>query len=201
MNAAPRRGARRRAVTASAMLTLLAGLTALTAFTALSGCSVLSPVPSIELVKASASMATVAIGQGPVHASQTVFHDAALPDRVCIEYNRSLALPEFVPALIAELRAHQVQARVFEPGVRPGDEACPAWVHYQGLQQWDRPPLSDQIKPYLAQATLSLHDAGGRLMSASSYRSDDAAMSMGKWASTRNKLAPVVRALLTGFEG
>ena len=167
----------------------------------LTGCSLLSPMPSIELAKATAGMATMAIGQGPARATQTVFHDAALPERVCIEYNRSLALPEFVPALIAELRDHEVQARVFEAGVRPGDEACPAWVHYQGLQQWDKPPLSDQIRPYLAQATLSLHDAGGRLMAASSYRSDDASLGMGKWASTRNKLAPVVRALLTGFEG
>ncbi|OWQ49235.1 hypothetical protein CDL60_00340 [Roseateles noduli] len=167
----------------------------------LAGCSLLSPMPGIELAKATAGMATVAIGQGPTRATQTVFHDAALPDRVCIEYNRSLALPEFVPALIAELRDHEVQARVFEAGVRPGDEACPAWVHYQGLQQWDKPPLSDQMRPYLSQATLSLHDAGGRLMAASSYRSDDATLGLGKWASTRNKLAPVVRALLTGFEG
>lgn len=167
----------------------------------LAGCSLLSPMPTVELAKATAGMATMAIGQGPTRATQTVFHDATLPERVCIEYNRSLALPEFVPALIAELREHEVQARVFEAGVRPGDEACPAWVHYQGLQQWDKPPLSDQIRPYLAQATLSLHDAGGRLMAASSYRSDDAALGMGKWASTRNKLAPVVRALLTGFEG
>ncbi|WP_416758245.1 cell division protein FtsI [Roseateles sp. So40a] len=168
---------------------------------ALGGCTLLSPMPTVELVKATAGMATVAMGQGPTHATQTVFHDAALPERVCIEYNRSLALPEFVPALIAELREHEVQARVFEPGVRPGDEACPAWVRYQGLQQWDKPPLSDQIRPYLAQATLSLHDAGGRLMAASSYRADDATMGLGRWASTRNKLAPVVRALLTGFEG
>ncbi|MDH0865249.1 cell division protein FtsI [Mitsuaria sp. GD03876] len=177
--------------------------TALPAAAALAtgGCTLLSPMPSIELAKATAGMATVAIGQGPVHATQTVFHGEALPPRVCIEYNRALALPEFVPALIAELREHEVQARVFEPGVRPGDEACPAWVHYQGLQQWDRPPLSEQIRPYLAQATLSLHDAGGRLMAASSYRADDATLGLGKWASTRNKLAPVVRALLTGFEG
>ncbi|RZI61125.1 MAG: cell division protein FtsI [Rubrivivax sp.] len=167
----------------------------------LAGCSLLSPMPGIELAKATAGMATVAIGQGPTRATQTVFHDAALPERVCIEYNRSLALPEFVPALIAELREHEVQARVFEAGVRPGDEACPAWVHYQGLQQWDKPPLSDQVRPYLSQATLSLHDAGGRLMAASSYRSDDATLGLGKWATTRNKLAPVVRALLTGFEG
>ena len=168
---------------------------------ALGGCSLLSPMPTIEVAKATAGMATVAIGQGPAHATQTVFHDAPLPGRVCIEYNRSLALPEFVPALIAELREHEVQARVFDPGVRPGDDACPAWVHYQGLQQWDKPPLSDQIRPYLAQATLSLHDAGGRLMAASSYRADDATMGLGRWTSTRHKLAPVVRALLTGFEG
>jgi len=182
---------------AAVALTLALGLVV----SPLAGCSLLSPMPSIDLAKATAGMATVAIGQGPARATQTVFHDAALPDRVCIEYNRSLALPEFVPALIAELRDHEVQARVFEAGVRPGDEACPAWLHYQGLQQWDKPPLSDRMRPFLSQATLSLHDAGGRLMAASSYRSDDATLGLGKWASTRNKLAPVVRALLTGVQG
>ncbi|SEK50947.1 hypothetical protein SAMN05216359_10229 [Roseateles sp. YR242] len=168
---------------------------------ALSGCSLFSPLPTIELIKASASAATVAIGQGPNKASQTVFQGAAVPKRVCIEYNRSLQMPDFVPALMAELKDHQVASRVFDVGVRPGDEECPAWLHYAGLQQWDKPPLSDQMRPYLANATLSLHDAGGRLMSASTYQSEEAVMGLGKWGSTRNKLAPVVKALLTGFEG
>ncbi len=172
----------------------------LAASTGLSGCSLFSPLPTIELIKASASAATVAIGQGPNKASNTVFQGNALPRRVCIEYNRSLAMPDFVPALMAELKLHEVSSRVFDVGVRPGDDECPAWLHYQGLQQWDKPPLSDQMRPYLAQATLSLHDAGGRLMSASSYQSEDAVMGLGKWGSTRNKLAPVVTALLTGFE-
>ncbi|OWQ88253.1 hypothetical protein CDN98_09020 [Roseateles terrae] len=142
----------------------------------------------------------MAIGQGPNKASNTVFQGNAVPTRVCIEYNRSLAMADFVPALMAELKAHDVSARVFDVGVRPGDDECPAWLHYQGLQQWDKPPLSDQMRPYLAQATLSLHDAGGRLMSASSYQSEEAVMGLGKWGSTRNKLAPVVTALLTGFQ-
>lgn len=172
----------------------------LTGATGLSGCSLFSPLPTIELIKASASAATVAIGQGPNKASNTVFQGNALPRQVCIEYNRSLAMPDFVPALMAELKVHEVSSRVFDVGVRPGDSECPAWLHYQGLQQWDKPPLSDQMRPYLAQATLSLHDAGGRLMSASSYQSEEAVMGLGKWGSTRNKLAPVVTALLTGFE-
>lgn len=172
----------------------------LAASTTLSGCSLFSPLPTIELIKASASAATVAIGQGPNKASNTVFQGNALPRRVCIEYNRSLAMPDFVPALMAELKRHEVSSRVLDVGVRPGDDECPAWLHYQGLQQWDKPPLSDQMRPYLAQATLSLHDAGGRLMSASSYQSEEAVMGLGKWGSTRNKLAPVVTALLTGFE-
>lgn len=174
---------------------------ALAASALLPGCTLLSPMPTIELAKATAGLATVAIAQGPTHASQTVFQGAALPARVCIEYNRSLALPEFVPALMSALQGYDVPARVFDAGANPGDAVCPAWLRYQGLQQWDKPPLSDQVRPFLAQATLSLHDAGGRLLAASSYQSDEAALGMGRWASTRSKLAPVVRALLTGFEG
>ncbi len=171
------------------------------AIVALPGCALLSPMPTVELIKASAGAATLAMGQGPTHASQTVFQEAPRPARICIEYNRSVALPEFVPALMAELRAYDLPSRVYEAGARPTEADCPAWLRYQGLQQWDRPPLSDEMRPYLAQATLSLHDANGHLMAASRYDSQDATLSIGRWASTRLKLAPVVRALLTGDEG
>lgn len=166
----------------------------------LSGCSIFSPVPTVELVKVTAAATTVAIAQGPTHASQTVFNGAAVPARVCVEYNRSMPMPDFVPALLAELRQHRVAAKVYEPGVYPGNEECPAWLRYQGLQQWDKPPFSDQVRPFLSQATLSLHDAGGRLLAASTYDSEESLTGMGRWATTRNKLAPVIKALLTGFE-
>lgn len=91
----------------------------------LTGCSLFSPLPTIELVKASASAATVAIGQGPSKASDTVFQGNPVPKRVCIEYNRSLAMSDFVPALMAELKVHEVSARVFDVGVRPATMNVP----------------------------------------------------------------------------
>jgi hypothetical protein len=38
------------------------------------------------------------------------------------------------------------------------------------------------------------------MLASSGYRVDDAGFGASKWATTRTKLAPVVRALIQGFE-
>ena len=48
-------------------------------------------------------------------------------------------------------------------------------------------------------AALTLRSDHGDVIASSQYALGDF-MDMGKWASTRSKLAPVVTALLTGFE-
>ena len=50
-----------------------------------------------------------------------------------------------------------------------------------------------------AMRALTLYLADGRVLSQSEYSVGDGMFS-GKWAPTRKKLAPVVTALITGFE-
>lgn len=175
-------------------------LMALTAW-ALAGCSVLSPAPTLELIKAAGSATALVLARSPTRANDTVHLGAPVPAKLCIEYNRQVSVPELVPALMAELRQHQVQARVFESGDGTPLGECPAWLRYQALVLWERPPLADDLKPYLAQINLSLHDDQGRLIGASRYNGDDNPWGLGRWASTRAKVAPVLHAVLTGFEG
>ena len=69
-----------------------------------------------------------------------------------------------------------------------------------------RPPLMtlDEALPgLLARAQrlagtelVATFDADGRVLATSSYQLDDGLMSMGRWASTRDKLAPAVKALV-----
>jgi hypothetical protein len=163
----------------------------------LGACSVFSPMPAWELVKATGSAGSAALAYGPSEASQTVHHGDAPVSSLCIEYNRDAPAADLVPALQAELREHRVESRVYEAGTLP--PRCEVWLRYVAAIQWGTPPLASGYRAYLSSAALSLHRANGRLMASSSYELDDR-FGIGKWASTRSKLAPVVKALITGFE-
>lgn len=189
MNAKKSRSPARR-LRASALFALaLPGL--------LAGCSIISPAPTLELLKAAGTAAAYAVSSGPSSASNTVFHDAPPVSSVCIEFNRLSQVPDIVPAIQQELRTHRVESRVYEDGTSP--LVCPVWLRYQAFIDYDRPPFSDEDKAYLKHASLALVSSEGRVLSSSDYQ-PKGALEMGKWAPTRSKVAPVVTALLTGFE-
>ena len=162
-----------------------------------SACSVLSPAPTFELIKASGTAASYWLASGPAKASDTVYHLYAAPRTVCIEFNRDAQTPEVVPALQAELYNHQIESRVYEMGT-PSD-ACPVWLRYSAAIEWDTPFWETSYRAYLSQAALTLRSADGTVLASSAYQSRGIS-ALGKWSSTRDKLAPVVTALLTGFE-
>lgn len=172
----------------AARLTLLLG-----ALTGLAGCSTLLPMAGWELAKAG-SLAAVEAAQAP-RPVNTVHHGDAPVKDVCVEYNRDLPLDELVPALQAELRAQGVGSRVYDVGTAP--LACRYWLRYTGSIAWGIPPLGREHRTYLSAAALSLHRADGRLLASSAYAGDS---TLTRWASTRKKIAPVVKALITGFE-
>ena len=164
----------------------------------LGACSIVSPLPSWELLKAAGTAAGMALAeQAPAKASQTIHHGDPPMDEVCIEFNPEAQAPELVPALQAELRVQRVRSRVYESGA--AQPLCRYWLRYLVSTQWDQPPLSSKYRSYVSALSLSLHRADGQLMSASSYTVDES-LGIGRWASTRAKVAPVVRALITGFE-
>lgn len=164
---------------------------------ALGGCSVVSPLPTWELVKAAGTATSMAMASAPVTPINTVHHGDAPVSSVCIEFNRHAQLGDLVPSLQAALREQGVSSRVFEAG--DGLNECRYWMRYIATVQWDVPPLSNDYRPYLATASVSLHKASGALMATSSY-DVDAGHGLGKWSSTRHKLSPVIKAVITGFE-
>jgi len=164
----------------------------------LSACSVFSPVPAWELLKATSSVGSTALAYGSSRASQTVHHGDAPVTALCIAYQRDTPAPDFVPALQAELRELRISSRVYE-GAPAAQPACQVWLHYSVQLEWGTPPLSSGYQAYIQSASLSLRQADGRVMASSSYQLD-ARFGIGRWASTRSKLAPLVKALITGFE-
>jgi hypothetical protein len=162
----------------------------------LSGCSIISPAPVVELVKATGAVAVSAISTGPSSAKNTVYHEHRSLDTVCVEYNPMTPDPDIAPALQAELRLHEIDSRIYESGGVPS--SCHFRLSYTADIEWGTPPLASGYKSYIRDATLSLRDENGLLLASSAY-SLDGVFQMGKWATSRSKLAPVVTAVVTGF--
>ena len=163
----------------------------------LPGCSIISPAPVIELVKASGAVVVSAISHGPSSAKNTVYHEHTALDAVCVEYNPLTPDPDIAPALQAELRNHEIDSRIYEQGGAP--PSCRFRVTYTADIEWGTPPFASGYKSYIRDATLTLRDENGTVLSSSAY-SLDGVFQMGKWATSRSKLAPVVTALVTGFD-
>jgi hypothetical protein len=161
------------------------------------GCAVVSSAPSWELLKASGTATAFALAYAPSGAKNVVHHGDAPITEVCIEYNPTAQLPDLVPSLQAALRDQGVRSRVYEAGT--GAKECGFWLRYVAAIEWDLPPLSSSYRAYLSSATLGLLKANGAVLASGSYEMDGT-FGLGKWASTRRKVAPVVRALITGFE-
>jgi hypothetical protein len=174
------------------------GLAAVLSCTLLQGCSLFSPMPLWELVKATGALASSAISVAPAQATRTVLHGRNRVQNVCIEFNQAGQLIDLVPALQNELKAHAVDSRVYGNGVQVSE--CEVWLRYTASIEWGLPPLATDYRAYLDSATLAMHDRQGRLLATSSYEID-ATFGMGRWADTRSKLAPVVAALLDDNPG
>lgn len=160
-------------------------------------CSVMAPEPVWELAKVTAGVASMAISAAPSKSSNTVRHFAGGLQQVCIRFNPDTQVADIVPALQAELRRHSIESRVYD--IQMPAETCGVWLKYMAQIDWDQPPFSSQYRPFVRQAALSLRSSEGQLLSSSHYELDSG-FSAGKWTSTRDKLSPVVTALLTGVE-
>uniref|UniRef100_UPI001C0ECB41 hypothetical protein n=1 Tax=Arcanobacterium phocae TaxID=131112 RepID=UPI001C0ECB41 len=156
-------------------------------------CSVLSPQPTWELLKAAGSAATMAASSVGAKASNTVYHFHAPVSEVCIEFNPDVPVVDILPALQIELKTHRVDSRVYAAG--GGATGCAHWLRYVAYADWDSPPFESSKRLYLRNAALTLQRADGRVLSHSQYDAGTGVLS-GKWAPTRQKLAPVVTALI-----
>lgn len=163
----------------------------------LPGCSIISPAPLIELVKAGGAATASAIATGPSKARNTVYHEHRALDTVCVEYNPLTPDPNIAPALQAELKFHEIESRVYEVGGTPA--SCHFRLSYTADIEWGTPPFASGYQSYIRDATLTLRDESGLVLASSAY-SLDGVFQMGKWATSRSKLAPVVTAIVTGFD-
>jgi hypothetical protein len=153
------------------------------------GCSILSYSPTLELVKAAGIAANGVASVAPSSARDVVQHPHGPVLTVCIAYNRSSPAADVVPALQVELQSLGVESRVYEATASPAN--CRVWLNYSAFIEWDVPTFGDRPEPYLSSASLTLRN-DGQVLASAAYEFDG----MGKWASTRKKLAPLVKAVV-----
>jgi hypothetical protein len=163
----------------------------------LQGCSIFSPIPLWELSKATAAAAGSVIPYATSSSSNTVYHLHPQVRQVCIEFNPRAPVTDIVPALQIELRRNLVASRIYE--VSSGVAGCEVWLRYTASVEWGTPPFGNGMRLYMTRAELTLLTANGEVLSSSQYNLDTT-FNWGQWSSTQRKLAPVVTALLTGFE-
>jgi len=160
-----------------------------------SACTVISPQPLFELVKAAGAVTSTAIAMGPSEASYLVYHGTQGINTVCIEYNPNSQSVDILPAIQNELKTYQIGSRIYEPGTRLG--LCQIWLKYTASIEWDTPFLGSEYKAYLTTAMLTLQTEGGNVLASSGYDLGRNFQS-GKWATTQSKIQPVIHALITG---
>jgi len=161
----------------------------------MSGCTILSPSPLFEVIKAGGMAASTAIAQGPSDASYLIHHGMPPANMVCIEYNPDTQISDILPAIQNELRTHGIKSRVYETNTSL--DRCDTWLKYSASMEWDTKPLSSTYLPYMTKAMLTLQKSEGEILASSGYELGSE-LQMGKWSSTRNKLARAIEALIKG---
>lgn len=163
----------------------------------LPGCGIVSPIPAWELVKAGAQATTLAISQSEPDASNTVYHSHSAFRSVCIAFNSRTQIPDIVPALQSVLRDRGIESRVYDNP--QAARQCPVWLEYSAQFEWGTPPLGSEYRRFIYSAQLTLRSDTGQVLSTSEYQLDHL-LERSKWTDTRTKMAPVVAALITGFQ-
>ncbi|WP_370681315.1 cell division protein FtsI [Comamonas sp. GB3 AK4-5] len=160
------------------------------------GCSIITPMPLWELVKAAGGLASTAVSSAAPEARNTLYHLRSVPSDVCIEFNPQNQVPDLVPVLQAELQSHGVSSKVYDNP--PAARLCNIWLEYTAYFDWGVTPLTGELRPYMSSAQLALRSKSGELLSSSQFQLD-IHLAKGKWSDTRTKLSPVVAALVTGY--
>jgi hypothetical protein len=159
----------------------------------LSGCTLFNVSPTLEAIKALGAAANSAISVTPTSASNLVFHPPPPVTSLCIEYNRAAQVPDLLQAIQAELLVQGVESRVYELSAPPAQ--CKIWLSYMGYMEWGTPSLGEGFEPFLTSAAFTLRQ-NGEVLASASY--EQAGLEMGKWATTRKKIAAAIRGIIKG---
>jgi hypothetical protein len=105
---------------------------------------------------------------------------------VCIQENPKVQVSDFVQVVRDGFDRHGIATEVFA-GQR--SEKCEYTLTYTALRSWD-------FTPYLSHAELRIEKNGRQVAYAEYHLIGKGGLSLTKWASTKEKIDPVIDALL-----
>lgn len=106
---------------------------------------------------------------------------------VCIEKNPKVIVDEFLPVVRDEFSNHGITTEVYEGNVVP--KKCTYHMTYTAFQTWD-------IAMYMHHAELKLFKGTTRIGDAEYHLNGKGGFAPTKWASTKEKMKPVIDKLL-----
>jgi hypothetical protein len=106
---------------------------------------------------------------------------------VCIEENSKVLVSDFISVLESGFQRHNITTTIYRDKV---PERCEYTLWYTAFRGWD-------LAPFLEHAELRLRKGDNTIASATYHHSGG--LGLNKWASTENKLNPVIDELLAGF--
>jgi hypothetical protein len=166
---------------------------------AIIGLSVISLAPLsgcfntyVESAQLAAIGITSAISLAPNTPENTVVHRHQPLRNVCIEFNKSVAINDFVPALQNELIRRGIENRVYSEGMAP--TSCDATLNYSAQVKWEmRGFMEPAYTPYISFATISFRKDGAMIASA---QYQVGMMGYDKWASPARKIGGILDEML-----
>ena len=155
----------------------------------LSACMTIVSVPVDETLNLVVSgVSELMSSTGSSEAPCTLRHQIR---SVCVEYNREVAIPDFVPTLQKRLKQLQVESPLYAPGTIP--MSCEATLHYTAVRSWSSHFTSSDLQPYLGEAELTLLQSG-QVVALARYQTSR--LGYEKWTSIPSKITPVVDELM-----
>lgn len=115
----------------------------------------------------------------PVDSSLGIRH-------VCIQENPKVLVSDFIPVVRDGFDRHGIATEVYS-GTKP--EKCEYTLTYTALRSWD-------FAPYLSHAELRLEKDGRQIGYGEYHLKGKGGLSLTKWASTKEKMDPVLDGLL-----
>lgn len=113
-------------------------------------------------------------------------------DRVCIEENADVKLPELLPLIEEGFRRHGIATEVYERV----PEACEYYAKYTATRRWD-------FVAFLSDARIAVYQRGKLIgfveRTGSRGLFGGGGTSPDKWASTKSKIDPLMDRLLEAF--
>ena len=110
---------------------------------------------------------------------------------VCIEYNPTVSITDFVPSLQRRFGQLRVESALYAPGTLP--VFCDTTLRYVAVRNWSNHFASSDKQSYLGEAELFLY-RDGKLQSTTRFQSSR--LGYEKWTATSSKIDPVIDELV-----